>query len=116
MWLIRYRSCGPTVYDYAHIGNFRAFLTYDLIKRWLSYCGYAVDHICNLTDVDDKIIAKMCADQLTLEEITRKYSNAFFDDLKVVYATDDCNLITKSYTTIRIIHKGPQCDPGAPVP
>ena len=49
-------TCGPTVYDYAHVGNFRAFLTYDLIKRALLYFGYEVEHICNLTDVDDKII------------------------------------------------------------
>ena len=41
-------TCGPTVYDYAHIGNFRAFLTYDLLKRWLLYAGYEVDHVCNV--------------------------------------------------------------------
>ena len=56
---VSFYSCGPTVYDYAHIGNFRAFLTYDILKRWLTYCGYDVEHICNLTDVDDKIIVKM---------------------------------------------------------
>ena len=46
------------VYDFAHVGNFRAFLTYDVLKRWLTYCGYDVDHVCNLTDVDDKIITR----------------------------------------------------------
>ena len=51
-------TCGPTVYDYAHVGNFRAFLTYDVLKRALTYLGYEVDHICNLTDVDDKIIKR----------------------------------------------------------
>lgn len=56
---VKMYTCGPTVYDYAHIGNFRAFLTYDLIKRWLLYCGYDVDHVCNLTDIDDKIIQRM---------------------------------------------------------
>jgi hypothetical protein len=52
-------TCGPTVYDYAHVGNFRAFLTYDVLKRTLQYFGYQVDHVCNLTDVDDKIIKKV---------------------------------------------------------
>lgn len=56
---VKMYTCGPTVYDFAHIGNFRAFLTYDLIKRWLLYCGYDVDHVCNLTDIDDKIIQRM---------------------------------------------------------
>jgi cysteinyl-tRNA synthetase len=48
---VTFYSCGPTVYDYAHIGNFRAFITYDLLKRWLEYSGYDVEHICNLTDI-----------------------------------------------------------------
>ena len=48
---VTFYSCGPTVYDYAHIGNFRAFITYDLLKRWLEYSGYEVEHICNLTDI-----------------------------------------------------------------
>ncbi len=82
-----YCSCGPTVYDFAHIGNFRAFLTYDLIKRWLQYCGYDVDHVCNLTDVDDKIIVKMNSDGKNLMDITNKYTEAFFDDLKVKFKT-----------------------------
>ena len=81
---VSFYSCGPTVYDYAHIGNFRAFLTYDLLKRWLEYSGYEVDHVCNLTDVDDKIIVKMTAEGKTLKEVTEKYSSAFFEDLDVL--------------------------------
>ena len=77
-------SCGPTVYDYAHIGNFRAFLTYDVLKRWLEYAGYKVDHVCNLTDVDDKIIVKMASENKSLKEITEIYTNAFFEDLDVL--------------------------------
>jgi cysteinyl-tRNA synthetase len=72
------------VYDYAHIGNFRAFLTYDVLKRWLQYCGYEVEHVCNLTDVDDKIIVKMAAEGKTLKEVTEKYTAAFFEDLDVL--------------------------------
>ena len=74
-------TCGPTVYDYAHVGNFRAFLTYDIVKRTLSYFGYDVDHICNLTDVDDKIIKKCTTESKSLFEITRKYEDLFLDDL-----------------------------------
>lgn len=74
-------TCGPTVYDYAHVGNFRAFLTYDIVKRTLSYFGYNVDHICNLTDVDDKIIKKCTLESKSLLDITRKYEALFMDDL-----------------------------------
>ncbi|CAN0276869.1 unnamed protein product, partial [Ectocarpus sp. 4 AP-2014] len=66
----------------AHIGNFRAFLTYDVLKRWLLYQGFEVDHVCNLTDVDDKIIARMARDGVSLEELTGKYAKLFFDDLE----------------------------------
>ena len=75
-------TCGPTVYDYAHIGNFRAFLTYDVVKRTLLYLGYDVDHVCNLTDVDDKIIKR--ANEQGLDDVTkltRHFEQCFFDDL-----------------------------------
>ena len=78
---VKMYTCGPTIYDFAHIGNFRAFLTYDLVKRWLQYCGYDVDHVCNLTDVDDKIITRMKRDNVGLKELTDKYANFFFEDL-----------------------------------
>lgn len=77
-------TCGPTVYDYAHVGNFRAFLTYDIIKRTLLYLGYTVDHVCNLTDVDDKIIQRCEKEGLTLLELTRNYESKFFDDLEAL--------------------------------
>lgn len=80
-------TCGPTVYDYAHVGNFRAFLSYDLVKRVLLYFGYEVDHICNLTDVDDKIINRANEQQLEngkISDLTLKFENYFFDDLKAL--------------------------------
>ena len=80
-------TCGPTVYDYAHVGNFRAFLTYDLIKRVLLYFGYDVEHICNLTDVDDKIINRANEQKIEngkISELTLKFENYFFDDLKAL--------------------------------
>jgi len=81
---VSFYSCGPTVYDFAHIGNFRAFLTYDVLKRWLRYVGFDVRHVCNLTDVDDKIIVKMQAEGQSLLEVTNKYTDAFFEDLDVL--------------------------------
>lgn len=77
-------TCGPTVYDCAHVGNFRAFLTYDVLKRVLLYLGYDVHHVCNLTDVDDKIIRRCEERNLTLTELTREYERLFFDDLKAL--------------------------------
>ena len=80
-------TCGPTVYDYAHVGNFRAFLTYDLVKRVLLYFGYEVDHVCNLTDVDDKIINRANEQDLEIgkiNELTIKFEKYFFDDLKAL--------------------------------
>ena len=53
---VKMYTCGPTVYDYAHIGNFRAFLFEDLLKRWLVHRGFKVTHVMNLTDIDDKTI------------------------------------------------------------
>jgi cysteinyl-tRNA synthetase len=78
-------TCGPTVYDYAHVGNFRAFLTYDLIKRALMYFGYDVTHICNLTDVDDKIINRANEQKIErITDLTRMYEDFFFQDLKAL--------------------------------
>lgn len=79
--LVKMYTCGPTVYDSAHVGNFRAFLTYDVLKRTLQYFGWHVDHICNLTDVDDKILMRCERDNLTVEELTRKCEDAFLKDL-----------------------------------
>jgi cysteinyl-tRNA synthetase len=78
-------TCGPTVYDHAHVGNFRAFLTYDLIKRVLTYFGYDVVHICNITDVDDKIINRANDQDIkVITELTRKYEALFLQDLQAL--------------------------------
>ncbi len=77
-------TCGPTVYDYAHIGNFRAFVFEDLLKRWLEYRGFQVTHVMNLTDVDDKTIKGSQKQTKPLREYTDFYSNAFFEDIKVL--------------------------------
>jgi len=74
-------TCGPTVYNYAHIGNFRAYVAQDLLKRHLRYRGYDVTHVMNLTDVEDKIIRTCREMGQTREALTGKYIQAFFEDL-----------------------------------
>lgn len=81
---VRLYTCGPTVYDYAHIGNFRAFLFEDLLKRWLEYRGYKVTHVMNLTDVDDKTIRGSQKQQIPLKQYTEHYANAFFEDINAL--------------------------------
>ena len=77
---VRIYTCGPTVYDYAHIGNFRAFLFEDLLKRWLEYRGFKVTHVMNLTDVDDKTIKGSQKQHAPLKQYTEYYAKAFFED------------------------------------
>lgn len=74
-------TCGPTVYDYAHIGNFRAYVFEDLLKRFLVFMGYKVKHVMNITDVDDKTIKKANSQGKPLQEVTDKYIKAFFEDI-----------------------------------
>lgn len=75
-------TCGPTVYNFAHIGNFRAYLFEDILRRTLEYCGYNVIQVMNLTDVDDKTIRDSKTAGIPLKEYTKKYIEAFFEDLK----------------------------------
>ena len=79
---VKMYTCGPTVYDFAHIGNFRAYIVVDLIKRYLRYKGYEVKHIMNITDVDDKTIAGSQSEKVSLGEYAQKYKKAFFEDLE----------------------------------
>ena len=74
-------TCGPTVYDYAHIGNFRTFMFEDLLKRWLRHLRYDVKHVMNITDVDDKTIKKAKQMKVSLSCITDKYTQYFMEDL-----------------------------------
>ncbi len=74
-------TCGPTVYDYAHIGNFRTFMFEDLLKRWLLHLRYDVKHVMNITDVDDKTIKKAKQMKVSLSRITDKYTQYFMEDL-----------------------------------
>ncbi len=77
-------TCGPTVYNFAHVGNFRAYMFEDLLRRVLKHAGYAVTQVMNLTDVDDKTIRGAMAAGVPLQEYTRTFKLAFFDDLKTL--------------------------------
>ena len=78
--LVRMYACGPTVYDYGHIGNFRTFIVVDTLRRFLKQSGYQVKHVMNVTDVDDKIIRNAARDGVTVQEYTKKYRQAFLED------------------------------------
>lgn len=78
---VKLYTCGPTVYDYAHIGNFRAYMFEDLLKRFLVFMDYRVTHVMNITDVDDKTINGANAEGVTLQEYTKKYIDSFFEDI-----------------------------------
>jgi cysteinyl-tRNA synthetase len=79
---VRIYTCGPTVYDFAHIGNFRTFVFQDILRRFLRSAGYRVLQVMNLTDVDDRIIANATAAKVTLREYTEKYIEAFLEDMR----------------------------------
>jgi len=79
---VRLYSCGLTVYDYAHIGNLRAYVFVDLLRRWLEYRGFDVKHVMNITDVDDKTIRGKQKEGMSLKRYTQRYIDAFFEDLE----------------------------------
>lgn len=81
---IKMYTCGPTVYNYAHIGNFRTYVFEDLLRRTLKHFGYKVTQVMNLTDVDDKTIRGAIQNGVTLDEFTQKFKDAFFEDLKTL--------------------------------
>ena len=78
--LVRMYACGPTVYDYGHIGNFRTFIVVDTLRRFLKQSGYKLKHVMNITDVDDKIIRNAAAAGVSVQEYTKKYKQAFLED------------------------------------
>jgi cysteinyl-tRNA synthetase len=81
---VRMYACGPTVYDYGHIGNFRTFIAVDLLRRFLRQSGYKVHHVMNITDVDDKIIRNSARDGVSVRQYTAKYEKAFLEDSAMI--------------------------------
>ena len=82
---VRIYTCGPTVYDYAHIGNFRTFVFQDILRRFLHSRGLTVLQVMNLTDVDDRIIQNAAAAGMSIRDYTEKYIQAFLDDMKALH-------------------------------
>ena len=78
---VRMYACGPTVYDYAHIGNFRTFVAVDILRRFLLQSGFKLRHVMNITDVDDRIIKNAAAQHKSVQEYTRQYEEAFLEDM-----------------------------------
>ena len=81
---VKLYTCGPTVYETAHIGNFRTFIFEDLLKRFLLLKGFKVTHVMNITDVDDKTIARCNKDNISINDLTVKYINLFFKDIQTL--------------------------------
>ena len=81
---VRMYACGPTVYDYGHIGNFRTFVAVDLLRRFLRQSGYSIHHVMNITDVDDKIIRNSARDGVTVQQYTARYEKAFLEDAAMI--------------------------------
>jgi len=82
---VRIYTCGPTVYDFAHIGNFRTFVFQDVLRRFLRQRGYRVLQVMNLTDVDDRIIQNAAAAKVSIREYTEKYSQAILGDMYALH-------------------------------
>ena len=97
---VRMYSCGPTVYDYGHIGNFRTFVAIDILRRFLKQSGYKLHHVMNITDVDDRIIERAAKQGVGVRQYTEKFEKAFLEDMEslhcehpeeIVRATDEIN-------------------------
>src|SRR5580704_2868692 len=81
---VRMYACGPTVYDYGHIGNFRTFIAVDMLQRFLRQSGFKVRYVMNITDVDDKIIRNAARDGVSVQQYTAKYEQAFLEDAAMI--------------------------------
>jgi cysteinyl-tRNA synthetase len=83
---VRMYTCGPTVWNFAHVGNLRAFLFYDLLRRHLQVARYRVTHVMNLTDIDDRILDEAMHHNTTIADYTRPFAEAFFEDMRSLRA------------------------------
>ena len=83
---VRMYTCGPTVWNFAHVGNLRAFLFYDVLRRHLQVAGYSVNHVMNLTDIDDRILDQAMHAGTTISDYVKPYEAAFFEDMRALRA------------------------------
>src|SRR3989344_28906 len=79
---VRMFVCGPTVYDYSHIGHARTYITFDVIAKYLRYCGYDVFYLQNITDIEDKIIERAQKKMINPSELAQEYKEAYYEDMK----------------------------------
>jgi cysteinyl-tRNA synthetase len=107
--VVRIYTCGPTVYNFAHIGNLRSFTFPDILRRWLRARGYSLDHVMNITDVEDKIIRDSAAAGKSIYEFTEKYTQAFLEDMttlrierteRIVKATEHIDDMVRAIQTL----------------
>ncbi len=105
---VNFYACGPTVYDYFHIGNARPLIMFDVFRRYMEYRGYEVNYIVNITDIDDKIINRANEEGIDFRAVARKYSDAFFEGIEklgVKSATSNPRATENIDTIIGIIEK-----------
>ncbi|RJP62319.1 MAG: cysteine--tRNA ligase [Ignavibacteriales bacterium] len=101
---VTFYMCGPTVYDYFHIGNSRSFIMADIIRRYLEYKGFLVKFVMNLTDVDDKIIKKAIQENTSFANVSQKYINAFLEDIKKLKIKEIENLPKATDSIPEMVH------------
>ena len=89
--------CGQTVYDDAHLGHARNYISFDIIARWLRHRGYSLKYIQNITDIDDKIIARAAESNTTPESLAREYEERFLEDMSAIGVKENVDLYPRSH-------------------
>ena len=98
---VRMYTCGPTVYHYVHIGNLRTFTFQDILRRWLRYRGYQLNHVMNITDVEDKIIRNAMEQGKPINEYTAVYEKAFLEDIETLRLQRPERIVRATLGTLR---------------
>ncbi|MEM7557309.1 MAG: class I tRNA ligase family protein, partial [Cyanobacteria bacterium P01_A01_bin.84] len=85
---VKMYCCGVTVYDYCHLGHARSYIIWDTVRRYLKFSGYEVRYVQNFTDIDDKILNRANAENTSMEEVSQKYIQAYFEDIRRLNVID----------------------------
>ena len=92
---VKMYSCGPTVYDYFHIGNARPFIVFDTMRRYLEYQGYKVTFVQNFTDIDDKMIKRANEEGITVKELGERFIAEYFKDAQLLFTRKQRKILTR---------------------